>query len=131
MRGFLASFAAVAAVLATSPAWALLAPATAWVPTIDAVRHVESKVNLPDGAKSMGAYVRFYTGVVENGRKVIEGVYLVRAVVEDMHRTVHGDVNIVAARDMPFINDGGCLMVTVYFDVASDAITRIRCNGYA
>lgn len=130
MRMRPALFAVAACVLTAGPASAVLKPEGAWVPSTAAVQHVEAMVRLPTGAKAMGAYVRFYTGVVDRGRKVIEGVYLVRRVVADMHRTVPGDVNIVAANEMPFINDGGCYMITVYYDVATDTITTVGCNGY-
>ncbi|WP_243402803.1 MULTISPECIES: hypothetical protein [Bacteria] len=35
------------------------------------------------------------------------------------------------AHDLPFIFDGGCIQVTVAYDVVSRSITRTQCNGYA
>ena len=129
MRVAFVAFAA--ALLAAAPASAILKVNEPWTPSMDDVRHIESIVRMPTGASPIAAYVRFYTGVVDNGRKVIEGVYLARSVMQDMHRDIHTDVNVVIANDMPFINDGGCLMVTVYYDVDSEKITGVRCNGFA
>ncbi|WP_426259814.1 hypothetical protein [Sphingomonas sp. DC1100-1] len=33
--------------------------------------------------------------------------------------------------DLPSIDDGGCIQVTVQYDVVSRSITRAQCNGYA
>ena len=32
---------------------------------------------------------------------------------------------------LPFINDGGCLQISVEYDIAAHHIVRVSCNGYA
>jgi hypothetical protein len=124
-------FAAALVAFAATSASAIIRPTQGWTPTMAQVQRIESKVHMPDGAQAITAYLRFYAGVVDKGRQVIEGVYLARGVVRDMQIDHERDVQISPEKDIPFIDDGGCLMVTVYYDVASDTITHAACNGYA
>jgi hypothetical protein len=102
-----------------------------WLPSPADVARLEAKVTLPAGASPMGAYVRYYAGTTKDGKQIIRGVYLVTAVVKDMHQDARPGVRIVTERDIPEIEDGGCHQVNVEYDVATDTITRIRCNGQA
>jgi hypothetical protein len=125
-----ALFAAIFTTLSIS---AFASPPTGepWLPSPADVARVEAKVTLPAGASPMNAYVRYYAGVSTNGRQIIRGVYLVTAVVKDMHQDARPGVRIVTERDIPEIEDGGCHQVNLEYDVATDSITRIRCNGVA
>ena len=127
----LAFAVATATIAGITGAHAVIRSAETWTPTMAQVQHVESIVHMPGDAQAITAYQRFYAGVVDNGRKIIEGIYLARGVTKDMQIDHSRDVQIVDANSIQFIMDGGCLMVTVYYDVASDAITTARCNGYA
>lgn len=128
---FLTAFLVAVAAAVSSPALAIPNSGEAWLPSMAEVQHVESKVTMPDGAQAMSAYVRYYAGITVEGRKVIYGVYLATGVVRDMKQDPRAGIRIVTAREVPEIEDGGCSQVTVEFDVTSDSVTRIRCNGLA
>jgi hypothetical protein len=122
-----------AAIFATASVSALASPPTGepWLPSPVDIQRVEAKVILPVGASPMNAYVRYYAGTTKEGRQIIRGVYLVVTVVKDMHQDARPGIRLVTERDIPEIEDGGCHQVNLEYDVATDAVTRIRCNGQA
>ncbi len=126
-----AAFLATILAVVSLPALAIPNSGEVWLPSMAEVQHVESKVTMPDGAQAMSAYVRYYAGITVDGRKVIYGVYLATGVVRDMKQDPRPGIRIVTAREVPEIDDGGCSQVNVEFDVASDTVTRVRCNGQA
>lgn len=127
----LSAFLAAVLAVISLPALAIPTSGEVWLPSLAEVQHVESKVTMPEGAQPMSAYVRYYAGITVDGKKTIYGVYLATGVVRDMKQDPRPGIRIVTAREVPEIDDGGCSQVTVEFDVASDSVTRIRCNGQA
>jgi hypothetical protein len=125
--------ALLAATVAAISASASASPPTGepWLPSPAEVQRLEAKVTLPQDASPMTAYVRYYAGTTRDGKQVIRGVYLVVAVVRDMKQDARPGIRIVTERDIPEIDDGGCHQVNIDYDVATDTITRIRCNGQA
>ena len=123
----------LAAIFGTLSISAFASPPTGepWLPSPGDIQRVEAKVTLPAGASPMNAYVRYYAGTTHDGHQIIRGVYLVTAVVKDMHQDSRPGIRIVTERDIPEIDDGGCHQVNVEYDVATDTVTRIRCNGQA
>jgi hypothetical protein len=102
-----------------------------WLPERATIEQIEAKLTLPAGASPLNTYVRYYSGVTEQGRKIIRGVYLVVAVVRNAQQDSRPGIRIVVPRDIPEIDDGGCHQVNVEYDVASAAVTGIHCNGVA
>lgn len=81
---------------------------------------IEAAVTLPPGAADLQAYSRVYTWA-EGGRKV-------RAVYE---RVEAPGRRWVPESQLPLIMDGGCGVVTLVFDVTSNRVEAISCNGEA
>ena len=94
---------------------------TAWRPTLAQVTSLEAKLQLPAGARPIAEYARYYKGVVIQGRRLIEG-YLLQG---------HGAPGIYLKPFADEIDDGGCSVITVYFDVSADRVAGVSCNGYA
>ena len=94
--------------------------------SLDDIRRVESLVKMPPGAKSIASYNRFYAIKVENGREMIWGTFLL-----DTLRPPPPAVHIVAPEEMPVIQDGGCSVVNLLYDIREAKITAAFCNGLA
>ena len=94
--------------------------------SLDDIRHVESLVKMPPGAKSIANYNRFYALTVETGREVIWGVFVL-----DISRPTAPTVHIVAPDEMPAVQDGGCSVVNLRYDIREAKITAAFCNGLA
>ena len=104
------------------------------MPDPTAVAHFESLVKLPRGADSLARYDRYYAGVYISGRKVIEGVYV--EIERDFRSGPNPprprpSVHIVTPKRLPMIADGGCSVVTVFYDVKTDKAAGADCNGLA
>ncbi len=97
-------------------------PADAWLPDAKLIAHIESKLWMPPGAGPLFAYDRYYTASESNEHRIVEG-FFVRSGAR------RGAVYIV--EKLPIVDDGGCDYVGVEFDVDSDAVTEISCNGEA
>ena len=90
---------------------------------------------MPTGARPLGEYDRYYSGVRLSGREGVQGVLLLReafahvnrgamAPVEGMANVYRGDANA-----MPLVADGGCSVVTLYFDLASQEFVELHREG--
>ena len=110
--------------LVSMSAWALAPQAPAL--SLDAIRSVESLVKMPPGVRSIASYNRFYAIKVEAGREMIWGTFLLTP-LSPPPPTVH----IVRPEDMPAIQDGGCSVVNLLYDIREAKITSIFCNGLA
>jgi hypothetical protein len=73
---------------------------------------------MPDGAKPIEAYTRYYEPGYDTGRRVVFGVL-----------TEKGDKQIHMSGSHPIIMDGGCSVVNLVFDVAAGQVTSISCQG--
>jgi len=115
---------------------------------------IESKLTLPPGAQPLGDYARFYA--FETPGKVI-AIYVIPEPREPPGEgceevTADGNSHPVACppfrawppgvpaghrrwvrnrREMPWMADGGCLQISVTYDLQSGKIEEARCNGYA
>ncbi|HEV7659718.1 MAG TPA: hypothetical protein VGO55_07720 [Allosphingosinicella sp.] len=86
---------------------------------------IERAVRLPEGANPLASYERSYAWQQsEDGVRKVIGVYL-GAGGESRGR------RWVAQNALPMILDGGCGMITVEFDVATQRIEHVTCNGAA
>jgi hypothetical protein len=115
---------------------------------------IEKQVHLPKGASPLADYSRYYS---DDGKGEIVAVYLIiprdeprpgetceELTTNFTSRTVPcRPVQLPWAipagqrrwlkdkRELPFINDGGCMEVDVTFNKAKWAVTSIQCNGEA
>ena len=85
---------------------------------------IERKVRLPEGADPLTSYERSYAWQQrEDGTRRVMGVYLSPDVGESRGR------RWVAENALPMIVDGGCGMIRLSYDVATQRIERVTCNG--
>jgi hypothetical protein len=119
----------------------------------DTVRLIENKVVMPRGADPLAEYDRFYMliTVPDKGRPsrdVVQGRFMLRTQGTHFRKgavAVPGIPNtftIERGGRLPNIADGGCYVVTVYFDLTSGELMELVqyegakpelaiCNGYA
>ncbi len=106
-----------------------------WTPSEAAVLHVEAIVQLPDELPvlhlgrsvrippdNLQSYSRSYAGITVKGRRTIHGIYL-----HNISRSA-GGIHIVGEKEIPHVNDGGCNVIELFYDVSADKITSILCN---
>jgi hypothetical protein len=136
-RANLGAIYAAAAVSLAGPIAAQPAPSGQWTPTAQMVAQLEKAIRLPQDLRmprdrSLADYDRYYTGSEIGGRKVISGLY-VQIEMTDARRKPNsvpaGQVHIVPMQRLPTIADGGCSVITVFYDLKSGSAT-IQCNGY-
>jgi hypothetical protein len=86
---------------------------------------IERDVRMPQGAGALSSYSRFYAWHQgEDGARKVVAHY------ENLTGAAPGR-RWVTERDFPLIMDGGCGVVTLSYDVATQRIEHISCNGYA
>lgn len=93
-----------------------------WIPGKVDVAKLEAQAKPPEGYR-LNRYDRAYSGTYISGRKIIEGRWV---------EVAHGQrpkVEIVAYDQLPNIADGGCSVVTVYYDVVTAKVASVHCNG--
>lgn len=85
---------------------------------------IEREVRLPEGADPLASYERSYAlQQREDGTRRVMGVYLSPDVGESRGR------RWVAENALPMMVDGGCGMIRLSYDVATQRIERVTCNG--
>jgi len=115
----------------------------------DTITYFEPLIRMPSGAQPLAEYDRYYALRRINDRNVVQGVLLLRSAFGDIDRrgmeALMDRANVYrgAPEDLPVITDGGCAVVTLYFDTHSlhflqlEAETRDHltapaiCNGDA
>ena len=75
---------------------------------------------LPKGTQPLAAYARYYSGVIIQGHRLVEGYYLAR---------LGGPPGIYLKPFDGGIADGGCDVVTVFFDPKAGRMAGAFCNG--
>lgn len=90
--------------------------------------HLESLVKIPADiyrrdVPSVAQYKRYYTVTFIKGRRMIWG-YFVRS-------DKPGIYHVASRYDFPSIDDGGCGVVQVLYDVEAKRIDVLVCNGVA
>jgi hypothetical protein len=100
------------------PAAPAPSPAEEQAPIMD---RIEALVRLPEGARPLAAYGRYYAWQSrQDGVRKVVAVY----VSEENPRR-----HWVAENGLPLVMDGGCGIVNLSFDVAADRIEGVGCNG--
>lgn len=96
------------------------------------VKKLETQVKMPAGAARLETYVRYYgvgkvqlykpDGALET-REVLVGTYLASTLAQNRQYAANGVTGVIGARavpvgkSLPTIDDGGCSVVTVYYDL--------------
>lgn len=82
---------------------------------------IETLVRLPEGARPLAAYGRYYAWQSrQDGVRKVVAVY----VSEENPRR-----HWMAENQLPLVMDGGCGVVNLSFDVAADRFGGVSCNG--
>lgn len=102
------------------PGWSAAEPLSR--PSSAEIQAIERSVVLPPGAEPLRAFARHYASVIQDGRRVIRGIY----VLEGEARVI-----VTTADALPRVLDGGCGVVTVEYDVLEAAFLLVMCNGDA
>ena len=124
----------------------------------ETVRLIESKVVMPGGASPLADYDRFYmlrtfTPKGTGPRDVVEGRFMSKEIGVGYRRTrpayakpvpgIPDAFTIERGGTLPNVADGGCSVVTIFFDVTSARLIEIQedydgakpelavCNGHA
>jgi hypothetical protein len=87
---------------------------------------IERDIRLPDGAGPLAAYARSYAWQQRG-----DGVRKVVAVYENLTGAPAGRRRWVAETDLPLVLDGGCGLISLSYDVATQRIEHVTCNGEA
>ena len=109
--------------------------APAVVVTDEAIRTIEARIEMPPDARPLDEYDRYYSGVRLSGREGVQGVLLLRRAFGDINRdamtAVDGMANVYRgdADSLPLVSDGGCSVVTLYFDLASQQFVELHREG--
>src|SRR3954462_9728332 len=74
---------------------------------------IERVVQMPKGASDLASYSRNYAWHDENGVRTVRGVY------DRLTSNRAGGRRWVAERDLPLVIDGGCGIVTLSYDLAT------------
>jgi hypothetical protein len=90
-------------------------------PSEGEIQALEREISMPAGARPVSAYDRYYAAAIQDGRRVIHGIYFGNG----------GKTTIEASGNLPVVMDGGCGVVNVDYDVESHKFIRVFCNGVA
>jgi hypothetical protein len=81
---------------------------------------------MPRGAAPLTQYTRYYTGNVAGTSGLVEGVFLRTPLY-----STRSSINIVSPESFPSVFDGGCGVIYMLYDVATEGVISIECNGEA
>ena len=123
MRGMKLALTCVAALVLVAAA-----PMPFWGPSPAQIARLEMLVKPTGQIRALAKYERAYAGTTVSGRKMIEG----RWISPNWNaRPQARSPQIVPFGSLPEILDGGCSVVTVMYDVQTDKILLLQCNGVA
>ncbi len=98
----------------------------------DTIAYFEPLITMPRGAQPLEAYDRYYAMERINDRNIVRGVFLVRSSFGGVDRAGMTQLaegsNIYrgAPNDLPTIADGGCGVITIFFDTVSSQFLQIE-----
>ena len=84
---------------------------------------IERDIRLPEGARPLAAYDRYYAL-----RQDASGARLVAAVYVGSRTPGR---HWVTEAELPMIDDGGCHIVSLVYDLEAGRIQNVYCNGIA
>jgi hypothetical protein len=91
---------------------------------------IERDVRLPEGAGPLASYVRSYAWQQSgDGVRKVAAVYVGEAIARQA-KMAPGR-HWVALDMLPVIMDGGCAIISLTWDIATQRIEHVGCNGVA
>jgi hypothetical protein len=110
-----------------------LVPAT--VPDLGLINRIEREVRLPPTSHSIDGYDRYYVRQLISGRPSIVGLYLGTTIIAEREKRFPrtGQVHVLTeGGGLPAgIADGGCEEIQVIWDVQTEKVVGVFCNGLA
>ena len=98
----------------------------AWTPTLALIQEIERIVQMPNGARPLAAYTRYYAGRTVKGRQLVLGTYVARSTSSASLKPI----NIVdSEKELPMIFDSGCGVLNLAFDIPTKRVMAVTCNG--
>ena len=97
-------------------------PATEAQAQIELMDQIERQVRLPEGASPLATYARFYAWQ-QRGDAIRKVVATYVALGEPPGR------RWVEETDFPLIMDGGCSVITMSYNVTTQQVEHVSCNG--
>lgn len=91
---------------------------------------MEANLQLPRTALKLGEYVRYYTGEIINGRRMLRA-YLVASFIVAEGPSAADKPGAYIEQPPMEVSDGGCAVVTVEYDVEAAKVASLSCNGLA
>jgi hypothetical protein len=104
-----------------------------WKPSREQVEFVEKQIVLPQEAPaSIAHFNRYYSGITDNGKRLIyaEFVYI-NLLGPNRPGDNAGHIYIVTEQELPVIVDGGCGVITFYYDLHRTYTPSLVCNANA
>lgn len=92
-------------------------------PNLEVIRHIEVTLSLPQGARRLDSYVRYYSTETVAGEMTILGTYV--------YNGESGRVVRVRHDQLPQIEDGGCDVVEMRYSPKAGKVVSIFCHGVA
>jgi len=100
------------------------------VPPNSDISYIESKISLPSEAPGpLPRYERYYAWTIDNGRKYIYAVYIFSDLLDKNKIDPNGiHIHAVTEAEIPNISNGGCGVITFYFNPRGDSTPSLYCN---
>jgi hypothetical protein len=93
------------------------------VPDEATIAKLEAKVRLPPYAHRLAEYDRYYAYEMDVGRLMVVGSY-------ELAHSRPGQVHRLAQpNQLPLVADGGCSYIHVWWDVKTNSVAAVGCNG--
>lgn len=87
-----------------------------------AAKTIEANLSLPQGARSLDSYKRYYAiDVLSGGAKSIVAVFL--------YSSNDPGIAVVDQENLPAVLDGGCDVVSLRYSRIAQRVTFMECNG--
>ena len=103
------------------------------VPDATLVARAEAAAVMPNGAGPIASYARTYTQARVDGKDMLFGQFIDRRFMEEFARDHHQasppPIRRVLFDDMIPAFDGGCAILTLFYEIEANAPPRIVCNG--
>ncbi|MBX7248915.1 MAG: hypothetical protein K1X35_07660 [Caulobacteraceae bacterium] len=91
-------------------------------------QRIERRLRLPDGARAVDRYARFYFIDEQTPPGMISGWFVG---VDGAPGDVWPRAGVHLRKPTIGVADGGCFVISLTYDPARDRIVDIHCNGYA
>jgi hypothetical protein len=106
------------------------APAARLEGGVDAAtaQKIERQLRLPDGARPVDRYARFYYVDHDTPAGMVSGWFVG---VDNPPMPAWPRAGVHLEKPTVGVDDGGCFVISLTYDPKADRISEIRCNGHA